>query len=51
MDVTKTGRAPGAEITGIDRSNEISPAQRDFIFNAYIENLVLLFRGQPWSHP
>jgi taurine dioxygenase len=49
MDVIKTGRALGAEMTGIDLSKEISPAQRDFIFNAYIDNLVLLFRGQHLS--
>ena len=49
MNVIPTGRALGAEITGIDLSKDISPAQREFIFNAYIENLVLLFRGQRLS--
>ena len=46
MDVIPTGSALGAEISGIDLSKEISAAQREFIFNAYLDNLVLLFRGQ-----
>jgi taurine dioxygenase len=49
MDVIPTGRALGAEVTGIDLSREVSAAQRDFIVNAYLENLVLLFRGQSLS--
>jgi taurine dioxygenase len=46
MDVIRTGCALGAEIKGIDLSKDVSAAQREFIFNAYIDNLVLLFRGQ-----
>jgi len=46
MDVIPTGRALGAEITGIDLSRDVSGTQREFIFNAYTEHLVLLFRGQ-----
>lgn len=49
MNVIPTGRALGAEITGIDLAKELSAAQREFIFNAYIDNLVLLFRGQSLS--
>jgi taurine dioxygenase len=49
MKVIPTGRALGAEITGIDLSKDVSAAQREFIVNAYIENLVLLFRGQSLS--
>ncbi len=49
MNVIPTGCALGAEITGIDLSKEVSAAQREFIFNAYIDNLVLLFRGQSLS--
>jgi taurine dioxygenase len=49
MNVIPTGRALGAEITGIDLAKEFSAAQREFIFNAYIDNLVLLFRGQSLS--
>ena len=49
MNVIPTGRALGAEITGIDLSKDISAAQREFIFNAYIDSLVLLFRGQSLS--
>ena len=46
MNVIPTGRALGAEITGIDLSGDVSGAQREFIVNAYIANQVLLFRGQ-----
>ena len=49
MNVIPTGRALGAEVTGIDLSKEVSAAQREFIFNAYVKNLVLLFRGQSLS--
>ena len=49
MDVIPTGRALGAEITGIDLSKDVSAAQREFIFNAWTDNLVLLFRGQRLS--
>jgi taurine dioxygenase len=49
MNVIPTGRALGAEITGIDLSKDVSATQREFIFNAYIDNLVLLFRGQHLS--
>lgn len=49
MEVIPTGKALGAEIRGIDLSKEVSDADRKFIFNAYIENLVLLFRGQSLS--
>jgi taurine dioxygenase len=50
MDVIPTGRALGAEITGIDLSGDVSAAQREFIFKAYTEHLVLLFRGQSLSY-
>ena len=49
MDVIPTGRALGAEITGIDLSKDVSARQREFIFNAWTKNLVLLFRGQGLS--
>src|SRR6476619_3986007 len=49
MNVIPTGRALGAEITGIDLSEDVSATQREFIFNAWIDNLVLLFRGQHLS--
>ena len=49
MNVIPTGRALGAEITGIDLSKDVSAAARDFIVKAYTENLVLLFRGQSLS--
>jgi taurine dioxygenase len=45
MNVIPTGRALGAEIAGIDLSQEISAAQREFIVDAYTKHLVLLFRG------
>jgi taurine dioxygenase len=49
MNVIPTGRALGAEITGIDLSADVSAAQREFILNAYTEHLVVLFRGQSLS--
>ena len=49
MDVVPTGGPLGAEITGIDLSQDVSDADRDVIFNAYIDHLVLLFRGQSLS--
>jgi taurine dioxygenase len=49
MNVIPTGRALGAEITGIDLSKDVSTAARDFIVKAYTEHLVLLFRGQSLS--
>lgn len=50
MNVIPTGRALGAEIAGIDLSKDVSAAQREFIFKAYTEHLVLLFRGQRLSY-
>lgn len=49
LEVISTGGLLGAEIFGIDLSKEVSDADRESIFNAYIENLVLLFRGQSLS--
>lgn len=46
MNVIPTGGPLGAEITGIDLSKDVSDADRDVIFKAYIDNVVLLFRGQ-----
>ena len=37
MDVIPTGRALGAEITGIDLSKDVSAAHREFIVNAWTE--------------
>lgn len=49
MDIIPAGGPLGAEITGIDLSKDLSDADRDFVFNAYIDNIVLLFRGQSLS--
>jgi taurine dioxygenase len=49
MNVIPTGRALGAEITGIDLSKAVAAEQREFIVNAYKQHLVLLFRGQTLS--
>ena len=49
MNVIPTGRALGAEVTGIDLSKDVSAAARDFIVKAYTEHLVLLFRDQSLS--
>ena len=45
MQVIATGGPLGAEITAVDLSKDLSAAEREFIFKAYIDNLVLLFRG------
>jgi taurine dioxygenase len=49
MNVIPTGRALGAEVTGIDLSKNVTAAQREFIVDAYTNHLVLLFRGQSLS--
>ena len=49
MQVIASGGPLAAEVTGIDLSQTISDADREVIFNAYIDNLVLLFRGQSLS--
>ena len=49
MNVIPSGRALGAEVTGIDLSKDVSGAARDFIVDAYIQHQVLLFRGQALS--
>ena len=49
MNVIPTGRALGAEITGIDLSKDVAGAAREFIVGAYIQHQVLLFRGQSLS--
>jgi len=46
MDTIPTGGPLGAEITGIDLAKPVSEVDREVIFDAYIQNLVLLFRGQ-----
>ncbi len=49
MNVIPTGAALGAEIAGIDLSQDVSDADRAFIVDAYTDNQVLLFRGQSLS--
>ena len=46
MEIIPTGGPLGAEIAGIDLSKDVSDADRRFLFDAYIGNMVLLFRGQ-----
>jgi taurine dioxygenase len=49
MAVIPTGRALGAEITGVDLSKDVSNTQRESIVEAYAKHLVLLFRDQRLS--
>ena len=49
MEIIPTDRPLGAEITGIDLAKNVSNADRERIFNAYIDNIVLLFRDQSLS--
>ena len=44
MKVIPTGGPLGAEITGIDLSKDVSDADREFIFKAYIDNIVRVGR-------
>jgi taurine dioxygenase len=46
MEIIPTGGPLGAEIAGIDLSKGVSEAERKFLFDAYADNMVLLFRGQ-----
>ena len=45
LKVIPTGAALGAEIAGVDL-RAISDAEFDAIYRAWIDHLVLLFRGQ-----
>ena len=49
MNVIPTGRALGAEVTGIDLSKDVSAAAHDLVVDAYTKHQVLLFRGQSLS--
>lgn len=46
VTVHPTDAALGAEIRGVDLSQPLSPADADAIHAAWLEHLVLLFRGQ-----
>src|SRR5215207_2073723 len=49
--VTKLGESIGAEVAGMDLSNSISNADFAEIRAAWLEHLVLRFRGQKLSDP
>ncbi|MBL22355.1 MAG: taurine catabolism dioxygenase TauD [Rhodospirillaceae bacterium] len=49
IEVNSTGKALGAVISGIDLSQEVSESDRKLIFDAYVEHMVVLFRGQSLS--
>ena len=49
QDVVKLGSALGAEIRGIDLSKPIDEATRRFIQQAWLDNLVVVFRDQTWT--
>jgi taurine dioxygenase len=46
MEIVSTGAALGAEVRGVDLSQPLSDADRAQIRDAWLEHLVLLFRGQ-----
>ena len=50
QDVVKLGSALGAEIRGIDLSKPIDEATRRFIQQAWLDNLVVVFRDQNSGH-
>jgi taurine dioxygenase len=46
MEITPTGKALGAVVTGIDLSKDISEQDRKTLYDAYIDNMILAFPGQ-----
>jgi len=46
IEIVPTGAALGAEVRGVDLSRPLADADRAQIRNAWLEHLVLLFRGQ-----
>ncbi|MEK9755316.1 MAG: TauD/TfdA family dioxygenase, partial [Rhodospirillaceae bacterium] len=49
IEVIPSGRALGADVSGIDLAAELSPADIDAIKRAWSEHLVLRFRAQKLS--
>lgn len=49
MDIIPTGKALGAEISGIDIRQPLSAADRDVIRAAWLDHLVVIFREQPMT--
>ena len=46
LEVIPTGKALGAEVRGVDFSQEIPPETEEALLKAWTDHLVLLFRGQ-----
>jgi taurine dioxygenase len=46
VEITPTGAALGADVSGIDLAGELTPADIDAVKQAWREHLVLRFRGQ-----
>ncbi len=46
LEIIPTGKALGAEVRGVDFSQEIPPETKDALLKAWTDHLVLLFRGQ-----
>ncbi|MDA0656857.1 MAG: TauD/TfdA family dioxygenase [Proteobacteria bacterium] len=46
MNIKPTGKALGAIVTGIDLSKDVSEADRAILYDAYIENMILVFPEQ-----
>ena len=51
MEVIRSGKALGAEIKGIDLSQNLSQDEIDGINKAWDENLVLVFKNQNLDDP
>jgi taurine dioxygenase len=51
VEVVRFDAALGAEIRGVDLRVPLAPAERDRIRAAWIDRLVLRFRGEPMSDP
>jgi taurine dioxygenase len=50
MEVKPTGKALGGIVTGIDLSKDVSEADRTTLYDAYIENMILVFPGQKLNY-
>ena len=49
MTITALGTAMGAEVTGIDLNEPLSGAERDLLYQAFLDHLLLCVRGQSFA--
>ena len=49
MKITKISNVMGAEVTGVDLNRPLSAAERDQLYQAFLDHLVLCVRGQSFA--